>query len=236
MRGCTKSQEKKIIKRKITVIKLLNDGLTYRAIGKITHITPQRVMQIAKVNGLGDRWITGRVKKKNLLDEVTKDLNENLSIAEILSKRSIDRDTLFYIFEISGKPLSRVIRNKRNDKIVEDFLDGDTAKRIIKNPDKVFDDPNRLQDINSIYGINRVRGVKRYPQIGKRTLGGIFEDRKILRFITNKHDKLGWTFKDIAEKLNELGNKTIQGLPFEPQNTFVKYHSYKKNKFKRVKF
>ena len=61
-------------------------------------------------------------------------------------------------------------------------------------------------------------------------------DKKILRYIEKKRDKHGWSFNDIAIKLNKLGYKTLTGKVFDMPNVYYKYHAYKKNKYKRLKY
>lgn len=237
MRGNTPAQAKKIIKRNKIIIRLLKKGLTYEKIANMFSISKERVKQIACKNGLGDRWGKGRKYKKSLCKLISKDIRSKLSLDEILKKHPIPRQKLLYIFNYyHNSSLIADFRNRRNKKIVTDFIKGNTAQRIVNKKDKVLLDPTKITTLDNIYLINTKNGVKRFPQIGKRCAGGIFEDRKILDLIVKKYEVDNLSFRQIAEDLNKLGYKTLTGKAFEMQNTYVKYHAYKEKKNKKLYF
>ena len=90
--------------------------------------------------------------------------------------------------------------------------------------------------IKNVYNISTKQGFKKYPKIGDRSKGGTFEDKKILRYIQDKRDNKGWTYKKIADKLNILGYRTLTGKIFDVPNVLYKYNAYKKNKYKRLEY
>lgn len=206
------------------IVELLKTtDLTFNAIGERYGISKARVGQIYQEHGLGLKKVTIRKNWEKICKTILADLDNNSNV-ELLAKQygltiaQLNSKFNYY----TGRSLYSIVIERRNDAVVETFLKGSTAKTIVNSDAKVLDNPHKLSDIDSIYGINRKRGIKRYPNIGNRSKGGIFETRKVLDLII-KFRNNGLTYANIADKLNELGHLTISGLPFTGPNVHVKY-------------
>jgi hypothetical protein len=219
-------------KRKEQIVKHVREGkLTLKSIGLKFGVSKQRINQICVLNNIS-RWTEIRETSKMLFEKVMIDFKMGASIDEIVEKHNIDRSQLTnlhrrYAPEEIG--LIEQYRIKRDKKIISDYSNGITAKRIIEKTDKVLGDPSKVNTVDGVYRIASKNGVKRYPQIGNRSAGGSFEKKSILKMIVKmyEHKKFPAPFHEIAGTLNELGYETICGKEFTPATVRIKYHAYK---------
>ena len=201
-----------------------DDKLTYTNIGKRFGISKARVQQIAKENGVG-RWKLSRSKNAKIVDSIITDFGNGLSYVELKNKYgNIYYNVPFNIYSY--------FLEKRNAEIISQYKEK-TAKRVLSSTEQKLDDPNRINGVNSVYLISGKEGYKKYPNVGDRNKGGSSEDKTIIRYIIRKRDNDGWSFKQISDKLNKLGKKTICGFKFTIANTYSKYAYYKKNRYKK---
>ena len=225
-------QIKKTI-REGEILTLNAKGVKSVDIAKKFGITKQRIYQIlsrnniSRVNQLRDRYS----KIKNNANEL---LVSGMSVNDITEKLKI-KNVYYYVRDIGER--HKYQRNQRNKLISDEFLNGMTAKKITKltSPKELLT-PTAVTKIGTVYAINSKLDIRRYPMIGDKSNGGIFEDRKILQYIQKKRDINKWTFIRISDKLNKLGYKTITGKEFTMCNTLAKYKAYKIKKHKRIRF
>jgi transposase len=216
------------LKREKQIIKLLSSNKGYAEVAKKFGVSRQRIYQIADRNNI----IGIRVKKKEsrqiLVENLKKELENGLSIREMSIKYNLSVEQIKNQFKIeTSLSLFSLMVKTRNEKINNDFISGSTAKKIVNDTDKFLSNPVKVTTLDYVYMLNTKKGIKRYPKIGRRCDGGTFEDPKIINFIVYKRDRLGYTFKEIANRLNELGYKTVTNISFTSFNTNVKYNKAK---------
>lgn len=226
------TKKEKFKKRKERILKDINKPyLTLKEIGEKYGVTKQRVRQICLEFGI-NRQLETREASSMTFHKIMIDFKLGASIAEITTKFNISREELFCLHRKhaqSEQPLGTQYRNKRNKAIVELFKNGETAKTITNKNIKVLDDPTKILKLNTIYLITGKYGVKRYPKVGNRAAGGFFETKKITNIIVKSYDrkKNPLSFREITEKLNNDGYKTIGGKTFSITNVIDKYHKAK---------
>jgi transcriptional regulator with XRE-family HTH domain/transposase-like protein len=222
------------VKRNARILKLVeDDDLTYKEIGELFGVTRQAVAGIILRSGYS-RWDSRRKKFKAIAKNINNDIKLGLTYKEINEKYTYS--TLANLTARNLLPsLFSDLLEKRNRLITKKYK-GEIAKSIVQSEDYDLNNPNGINTLSGVYSISSKNGFKKYPKIGRRCDGGTFEDKKILRYIQNKRDKHGWTFKKIAEKLTRLGYKTLTGKEFDMPNVVYKYNAYKKNKYKRLNY
>tara|TARA_R110000851_G_scaffold248445_2_gene400961 strand:+ start:481 stop:1470 length:990 start_codon:yes stop_codon:yes gene_type:complete len=216
------------------ILKLLvEDDKTYEEIGNIYGISKQRIRQLAYKSNF-KRYAIRKVKYTEIAKEILLDIKLGMLYSEIREK---------YTYAVIRNVCSRGLLSnlytdfisKRNTTITKKYKET-IARKIIESSDSELLNPNKINGLSNIYRIACEDGFKRYPKIGNRNKGGTFEDKKILRYITKKRDKDGWSFRRITDKLQRLGHKTLTGKVFDTPNVYYKYNAYKKNKYKRVSY
>lgn len=198
------------------VLDMVRNGETYPDIAVKMGITKQRVYQLAKKEGYS-RLTEIREANVNLKQNIESDFKAGLSYEELKSK---------YNKGLTGLPTK--FRNKRDSGIVREYKTK-TATQVLKCSSKVLNNPNRINTENSVYRVASKSGYKKFPMIGNRSAGGVFEDSKVIRFIKNKRDKNNLSFTEISTLLNAKGFKTITGKEFTLANVTCKYHAIKKH-------
>lgn len=212
------------------IVKLLKEGnLTYEEIGVKFRISKQRVYQFAKEYDLR-RNINGKVGKENLIHEIESDIKKGVSYHELKDKFGLNRSKIACLkhYGFDGN-LSTRYRKIRDEEILSQYK-VKTAREVLESNNEKIGDPNRVNTKDSVYRIATSNGFKKYPKIGVRHYGGIFEDKKILEFIANKKDNDNYTYKQISNELNEMGYLTITGKKFTEPNVRLKYINFKKYK------
>lgn len=224
--------QKKTI-REQEILELNASGVKSNDIAKKFGVSKQRIWQILNRNN-----ISRNKQLKERYYEIKNRANElslsGLSVNDIKAKLKI-KAVYYYAPEIGL--IHKNQRNQRNKLISDEFLNGMSAKKITKliSPKELVT-PIAVTSINGVYGINTKLNIRRYPMIGDKSYGGIFEDRKILQYIQKKRDIDKWSFTRISDKLNKLGHKTITGKEFTMSNTLAKYKAYKIKKHKKIRF
>lgn len=224
---------KKKTKRTQEILELNKRGVISSVIAEKYGITKQRVYQILTANGIS-RNKQIKDKNKKLRVDIEAAANSGLTPKQIRAGFE-GIDIRRYYPEITQLGID--LRRERNNEIGKQYLSGATAKEIIikSTPDSLLK-PQQIRGSGTIYKINRKQGVRKHPKVGIRSQGGIFEDKKILQFIQNKKDKDNWSFRRIADRLNELGHTTITGKEYKTSNVTRIYHDYKEKKHKRLKY
>lgn len=216
---------KRKLKRETNILNDFNSGMNSTNIAKKYGITRQRIYQILKIHGIGGKIHSLKREEQNkICDEVLLEIYSGVNHKESASKRNITTGKLSYLFA-KTKKLSLIpnLKDKRNQIVVELFKDGNTANQIVKSKDPDLNNPTKLNNLNSVYNINRKLGTKRFPMVENRQAGSS-EKIEILDLIVKLHDVDNISFSKISLKLNEMGYKTITGIPFKTENTIVKYH------------
>ncbi len=206
---------KAFTERNNLVLNMIRNGEKYPAIATKMGISKQRVYQLAKKEGVS-RWGEIREANANLKINIESDFKSGLSYEELKSK---------YNKGLTG--LSAKFRTKRDSGIVREYKNK-TANQVLKCSSKVLNNPNRINTEDSVYRIASKSGFKKFPMIGNRSQGGVFEDAKVIAFIKNKRDENKLTFIEITSLLNAKGLKTITGLEFAVPNVVAKYKAIKK--------
>lgn len=175
-----------------------------------------------------NRWEEGRAYYKDIVSKINLDISNGLTYQEILKKHKLTSNDLIYLYRQGLSPISSFFRKKRNKLIVAEFAKGKTAEEIIKIKNKSLNSPQKLNNINSIYRVVTLAGAKRYPQIGSRRSGKVFENIEVLNFIRLYRDEHKYTFKKITNILNKKKQKTLTGKTFSENNVIAKYNAAKK--------
>lgn len=209
------------IKRNNKINKLILNGLGYEVIAKKFHLTNQRIQQLAKRIGVS-RWENSRAYYKNIANKINSDIIKGVSYKKIQKKYNTKKNISF-LYKHGLNPLPSFFREKRNKAIVSDFINGKSAIEITKLKDKALKDPVKLKCISSIYRITKKAGILRYPEVGNRRDGIVFEKREILYLIKLYREKRNYTYEKIADTLNKKGYKTLTGKNFYGQIVFAKY-------------
>tara|TARA_R110000803_G_scaffold114067_1_gene182527 strand:+ start:72 stop:1073 length:1002 start_codon:yes stop_codon:yes gene_type:complete len=225
---------KKLIEREQEIISLNEKGVPNTKIADKYNISKQRVYQILKNNDIS-RNKQIKENYEEIRNQIKSDLNNGLTLGQLIKKWGNYKKIRYYFPEIYK--LTKQLREHRNKEIGKLYLNGNTAKEITNKttPDTLLQ-PKQINGESHIYRINTKQGIKKYPNVGMKCYGGIFEDRKILQYIQNKRDKHNWSFSLITEKLNKLGYVTITGKEFKTPNVYEKYLSYKTKKYKKLKY
>ena len=212
---------------------LKTTDLTFQAIADKYGVTKSRVGQISQRYGKFNRSKTNRKYWTSVLQKVLDELTPEMDIKAIASAHNLsvvefNNRIRYYL----GENLITILMEQRNEAISRHYIDGLTAKGITLKNETPFLQPNQITSQNSVYMINTKNGVRRYPKIGDRSKGGTFEDPEVMKFI-NRYKNKGYTFKEITDKLNACGYKTVSGLPFKWPNVSVKYNKFIKPKLKK---
>lgn len=196
------------------VAQILEGTKTLKEIGEKFGVTKQRVRQIAQTFGI-NRWEQKKVKREKLVKVMERGLEANKTIDELAKKNSLTPSQMrsMYRYE-SGKNYTTESRKRRDGIIVEKFVSGKTAQKIVDKVGKSLDIPRRVTTTNWIYSINTKNSVKRYPNIGNRREGGCFVNKQALKLIKSKYENHNWSFEDIAAELNKRGFRTPQNVLF----------------------
>ena len=195
--------------------------LTYKEIGKKYNITKQQVYQFAKIDKIS-RWEESRKKISTLVVEVKEDLKKGLTYKEICDKYGDN----YYLKHVVEGGIYTHLREKRNKEIVTQYKQT-TAKSIISDLSPLLDSPQRIVTTNQIYKISVRNGYKKYPKIGNRSKGGLFESSRVIKLIKELKNK-NYTYRRIAEVLNEKGWKSPMGKTYSSANVFSKHKLIKK--------
>ena len=171
---------KRKTEQRLEIVKLLNEGLTLADIGNKFSISKQRVYQIARDSGYNRNSKINEFHEKTYTS-ILSDIDEGLSYNEIVIKYG--KYSVIRYNQRNKKTLKQLMVDKRDRNIISSFILGETAKGITIKVDTILDNPNRINCIQGIYKINSKHGIKRFPTVGNRNGGGIFEDRKILQYI-----------------------------------------------------
>ena len=201
------------------IIKDIQKGKTYKEIGKKYNITKQRVAQFAKHHNIY-RWEENREYRKKIISLIKEDIKQGRSYDAIMSKYADKYNNIKTILE-GG--LFTYIKEKRNKKIVNQYK-CNTAQSITVDTSPLLDTPQRIGSVNMIYQISNKNGYKKYPKIGNRRKGGLFESSRVINLI-KELKKENYTYREIAEELNNKGWKSPMGKIYTTGNVYNKHKS-----------
>lgn len=199
-------------------------GLTYREIGVKYNVSKARVQELAKKNGIS-RWKVSRERNKQLAVSIERDYKAGLTYEQMKEKYDLGKVD-FKTLKI--EPLATRYRKDRDAKIVAEYKKK-TAKSVLKSNDPAMDNPDRLTAIKSVYGVTRKMGFKKYPNVGNRNAGGVFETPKTIKLIKKLREKNKLSFNEIAAVLNSKGLKSPMGKEYTGHNLRFKYKAIVKH-------
>jgi DNA-binding transcriptional ArsR family regulator len=215
------------LKRDNQIVSLIKLGLTLKEIGRRFKITSQRIYQIALRNNIKvqkDR----REERVKLAQDIK---NNNTSYKKVVGtkhKKHSSRAILNTYKKLYGNGLIDLEREHRNSVIVDKFsVEKKAANDILNLKTTDLVNPHQIKTRNHIYRITSRSNAKRFPQIGSRRSGLVFEKKKVINMIVKLRNE-GLSFEKITDKMNASGLKTIQGLEFKGPNVRMKYLRYQK--------
>ncbi len=199
-------------------------GLTYREIGEKYNVSKARVQELAKKNGIS-RWKVSRERNKQLAVSIERDYKAGLTYEQMKEKYDLGKVDFK---SLNIEPLATRFRKDRDAKIVAEYKTK-TAKSVLKSNDPAMDNPDRLTAINSVYGVTSRNGFKKYPNVGNRNAGGVFENPKTIKLIKKLREKGELSFNEIATVLNSKGLKSPMGKEYTGHNLRFKYKAIVKH-------
>jgi hypothetical protein len=217
---------RKVERNNKVITLIVDDGKSYTEIAEQMGVSKARVQQIAKSKGIS-KWTISREKYRVMAENITKDLAAGISYQDINRKYNVKKySTGLKKYNLNA--LSTKLKITRNENIVNRYK-SITAKSIINSTENGLVNPNKLSQIDSVYAIASKLGYKKFPGIGNRNGGGVFEDKKIIKLIKDKRDIEKLSFRAIAEYLNDNGIKTVTGKLYSTSNLNAKYKAIKKH-------
>ena len=226
------------IKRDKKIVSAIIKGkYSVSEIGDKYSLTNQRIQQIAKENGIMVHAKNHKEKDK-IVQNMKKDMS-HLTYKQIQKKyRLVDNK---YSWEILnklfakkyGNNLSKIMREVRNNVIVDKYSSGQIAKKVIAAKNRELKSPVHFKDICNVYRVSSEKGYKKFPQIKNRASGEMYDKISILRKIVHMRENKKMTFSEIAEELNKKNIKTVMGFRFETVNTNRKYLDFKRRNYSK---
>ena len=192
-------------KRQADIKEMLENGERLVTIAKKYGFSKARAMQISQTIGINPKDVRQK-QRETLAKQIKADVKTGASYCAIKSKYNLRGRDLNYLTKVvkNFDCTFTTTTNKRNEKIINTFSKGVTAKSIVKTG------LCNVGTVGGVYQILRSAGVKRYPHI-KRNKGGWNDDPKVMALIKEYSDT-GFTASDIAKILNKKGLKTLQGV------------------------
>lgn len=216
------------------IIEMISEGHLYKDIAKKCKVSLNTVRLLSIQNGMrrNNRYDSSEMKK--IIENIYNDINNGISYSDLKIKYDLTPKNKSNLYRYGLRPICKIYKERR-DNTIKQLYKVKVAREVIKDEDKTLDSPERIETLHHVYTINRETGGQRkFPLVGSRYHGGNFEDKKILKYIQDKRDNNKLSFKDISDKLNKLGKKTITGVPFTDYLVRYKYYHYKKVKGKRL--
>lgn len=207
---------------------LLDIGMTYEEAAEKMGITKQRVYQIAKKNGIR-RWEETRQEHETWINVIKADIEVGLTYYELIDKHSITPKEMARLRYYGLGNIFTDFLKERNQKVVKEYKNR-IAKDIVAKHSPSLDNPLPISNINQVYRISSNLGYRKYPNIGNRSAGGVFEDQDVIMIIKVKREVDELSFQKIADLLNEKGYTTPMGKPYQSANVRAKYLGIKKHK------
>jgi len=207
---------------------LIETEMTYTELGKSFGISKARVQQFAKANGVS-RWEYTRKKKQELAEKINADYKAGLSYDEIVERNDLRNVKLSSLKKYGCGSVFHRFRKERNKNIVKEYKK-DIAKNVLKSNHPAMNNPERVVTLGSVYAISGRDGFKKYPNVGNRNAGGVFEKPEIIKFIKTKRDKHKLPFSEIAILIQTKGWLTPCGKEYSASNVYQKYNAIKKHK------
>jgi len=214
-------------KRNEMIKTLLDAGWTYVDIAREMGITKQRVYQVAKVYGV-KRWEVTREFHQKIVADIEKDVSEGMSYNDVKVKYNLDTKMLQKLRHHGLGNLFSRLTQERREGILEEYKTK-LAREVVSSHDSKLDNPNKLTNIGQVYKASTKLGFRKYPKIGNRNAGGLFESKEVIMIIKVKREVEELSFAKIAAFLNEKGYKTPMGRDYQDHNVRFKYMSIKKN-------
>lgn len=206
------------------IIADLRSGKTFVQLAKEHGVSKARINELAKKNGIS-RWEMSREKYTTMVSQIEADYNAGMGYDEIVEKYKLDNRLRSRLRHYGLDSLFSKFKNIRDLEITRQYRRM-PASAVVRNPNPLLDDPNRIETEGGIYKISTSRGFRKYPNI-ERGVKGIFVDKKVIDIIkARKNSKYKYTNQMIADELNEKGLRTAYGRKFQwhtVQNIWGKY-------------
>ena len=207
------------------LVGLLKEGnMTYPQLAAKFGVTKQRIYQFAKANGIS-RWKLSRELHQKTAIAIEADYKAGVSYEDMKEKYNLANVNFA---KMKMMPLATRYRKDRDAKIVAEYKKK-TANAVLKSTDPAMDNPDRLTSQHTIYGISSKHGYKKYPNIGNRNAGGVFEAPKTIKMIKKLREKNKLSFNEIAVILNSKDLKTPMGKEYTGHNLRFKYQGIVKH-------
>lgn len=216
------------------IIQMISEGYAYKDIAKKIKVAYTTICNISIKNGMRINTRYDKEEAIKIIESIHLDIKNGISYKELLTKHDLtNKKKLHTLYRFGLEPITQIYKPIRDDKIKE-LYKVKLAREVVSSEDKELNNPERIVTPHYVYIINReVGGERKFPKIGSRFHGGNFEDKTILKYIQKKRDKDNWTFKQIADKLNAMGKKTVMGVNFSDYLVRYKYLHYNKVKGKK---
>ena len=209
------------------MLEYIHAGEKFSVIADIFNVTKSRVGQLAKNHGI-KRWEITRKTSMEKIENINLDIKNGMQYGELLEKYNLDYNAIGQLRHYGLEAIANTYRNNRNKTIIDEYKIK-IAKKVVESETEELNSPQRIQTIASVYKISSSGGYKRYPNIGKKCLGGTQETKEVIGFILTRRNIDKLSFRKIAEELNHKKMVTIGGLPFTTHNVRSKYWSQYKN-------
>lgn len=209
------------VNQRLEIVKQILEGKkTLAEIGLQYGVTHEWVRQIGnKFNT--NRTDLNKVRIERIVTAMKAGLLENKSIEELSKQLKVSVTCLArYYQDETGTSYHDDAVARRNKLIVEKYVGGKSAKKIVEKVSRILDTPKRITTTNMIYKIVANHNAKRYPNIGDKSKGGTFLDKKVLKIITKQYMNQK-SPTEIAEYLNENGFKTPTEKSFTAANVYA---------------
>lgn len=209
---------KKKNKRNYAILELALKGAKHKDIAKQYNITKQRVTQIIQAQG----YTREDIRKKYfepIVSGFQKKIENGACPTDVHNElKKIGYNLpLLVKYGLNYNPIT--FKEQRNKKIATIYKSGVTAKKILT------DGVCGIGSLNGIYNTIKKQKAQRLPQV-KRGKKGIYENNEIIKELLHLREIEKLPFREIAERLNEKGLKTMSGKLFSAPNVAVKYYKF----------
>lgn len=205
------------------IISSLTSGTKYIEIIKKYGFKKSTFLSMIKMMGY-DFMKDRKNKRLDLINKVKKSIEKGENYSDIIKKYNLDSKIIHRFTELGYSPSQDYI-NRRNSKMGDKYDNGTKAKKLTSEKEK------HVKTVSGVYGVVSAKlGIYKHPEI-KRGVKGLLANKETIKRIL-KYKKDGLKFREIANKLNEEGFKTLTGLPFSDHHVIAKYNKVISNNHK----
>lgn len=205
------------------IISELTAGTKYIVLIKKYGFKKSNFLNMIKMMGY-DFMKDRKNKRLELINKVKKSIENGENYSDIIKKYNLDSKTIHRFTELGYSP-SQDYMSRRNSKMGNKYDNGTKAKKLTSEKEK------HVKTVSGVYGVVSAKlGIYKHPEI-KRGVKGLLENKETIKRIL-KYKKDGLKFREIADKLNDEGFKTLTGLPFSDHHVIAKYNKVISNNHK----